>query len=210
MDSQRNITPTKGSLMALQKSLELSTLGYDLMDRKRNILIRELMELIDKAKALRGQIGEAYRKAYTALQEATVTLGVERVLEAAQAVEVDDGLTIQYRSVMGVELPTVKLEETLPRLSYGVDSSNSRLDEAYLCFCQVKQLTATLAEVETSVQRLAVAIRKTQRRANALEHIVIPRDQEAIRFISDALEEKEREEFSRMKVIKALKNTGAL
>ena len=57
MDSQRNITPTKGSLMALQKSLELSTLGYDLMDRKRNILIRELMELVDKAKALRGQIG---------------------------------------------------------------------------------------------------------------------------------------------------------
>ncbi|HIX66011.1 MAG TPA: V-type ATP synthase subunit D [Candidatus Anaerotruncus excrementipullorum] len=210
MDSQRNITPTKGSLMALQKSLELSTLGYDLMDRKRNILIRELMELVDKAKALRGQIGQAYGRAYTALQEAIATLGLERVLQAARAVEVEDGLTIQYRSVMGVELPTVKLEPTPARLGYGVESSNSRLDEAYLCFWQVKQLTATLAEVETSVQRLAVAIRKTQRRANALEHVVIPRDQEAIRFISDALEEKEREEFSRMKVIKALKNAGAL
>ena len=202
MDSQRNITPTKGSLMALQKSLELSTLGYDLVDRKRNILIRELMELVDKAKALRGQIGQAYGRAYTALQEAIATLGLERVLQAARAVEVEDGLTIQYRSVMGVELPTVKLEPTPARLGYGV--------EAYLCFWQVKQLTATLAEVETSVQRLAVAIRKTQRRANALEHVVIPRDQEAIRFISDALEEKEREEFSRMKVIKALKNAGAL
>ena len=185
-------------------------LGYDLMDRKRNILIRELMELIGKAKSLRGQIGEAYQKAYAALQEATVTLGVERVLQAAQAVEVDDGLTIQYRSVMGVELPTVKLAESQPRLGYGVESSNSRLDEAYLCFWRVKQLTATLAEVETSVQRLAVAIVKTQRRANALEHIVIPRDREAIRIISDALDEKDREEFSRMKVIKALKNTGVL
>ena len=64
------VTPTKGSLMAIQKSLSLSTLGFELLDRKRNILIREMMLLIDKVKSLRGEISSTYREAYEALQEA--------------------------------------------------------------------------------------------------------------------------------------------
>ena len=198
-----NITPTKGNLMAVQKSLQLSTSGFALLDRKRNILIREMMQLIDKAKELRGQISGAYRQAYEALQDANVTLGV--VDEAASAIPVDNGVTVTYRSVMGVEIPTVHLEPQEPQMCYGLDKTNSRFDYAYVCFQKVKQITAVLAEVENSIYRLANAIRKTQRRANALENIVIPRYQETVRFITDALEEKEREEFGRMKVIKAQK-----
>ena len=203
--NELNVTPTKGSLMALQKSLSLSTLGYDLLDRKRNILIREMMLLIDKAKALRGEISSTYREAYEALQEANVTLGLGMVQDTAAAVPVDDGVTVTYRSVMGVEIPTVRLAQADLRLCYGFDHTNSRFDYAYMCFQRVKRITAVLAEVENSVYRLANAIRKTQRRANALENIVIPRYRETIRFISDALEEKDREEFSRLKVIKATK-----
>ena len=96
MDSQRNITPTKGSLMALQKSLELSTLGYDLMDRKRNILIRELMGMMDTAKELQGQIDTVFTEAYAALQAANIRLGIcDRI---AEAVEVDDSLTLRPNS----------------------------------------------------------------------------------------------------------------
>ena len=203
MPNELNVTPTKGSLIAIQKSLELSTLGFDLLDRKRNILIREMMLLIDQVKSLRGEISQTYRSAYEALQEANVTLGI--VQETAMAVPIEDGVTITYRSVMGVEIPNVRLAESEIRMCYGFDHTNSRLDYAYVCFQKAKRVTALLAEVENSVYRLANAIRKTQRRANALENIVIPRYRETARFITDALEEKDREEFSRLKVIKAAK-----
>ena len=88
-------------------------------------------------------------------------------------------------------------------------STNSMLDRAYERFNEVKRLTAELAEVENSVYRLADAIKKTQKRANALKNIMIPRFEETVKFITDALEEKEREEFSRLKVIKSQKNAKA-
>jgi len=201
--NELNITPTKGSLLAVQKSLQLSTLGFELLDRKRNILIREMMLLIDKAKQLRGEISSTFGEAYDALQEANITLGV--VQDIAAAIPIDDGLTITYRSVMGVEIPNVRLAERKLEMCYGFDRTNSRFDYAYACFQKAKKITALLAEVENSVYRLANAIRKTQRRANALENIVIPRYQETAKFITDALEEKDREEFSRLKVIKAAK-----
>ncbi len=197
----QQIFPTKGNLMAAKKSLGFSKMGYELMDRKRNILIREMMLLIDKVKALREEIDKTFAQAYQALQTANVSLGV--IEELASAVPVEDGITLNYRSVMGVEIPEVKLEEQPMRLHYSLYGTNSRLDDAYFCFARVKQLTVTLAEVENSVYRLANAIRKTQRRANALKNIIIPNFEHTVTFISEALEEKEREEFSRLKVIKA-------
>ena len=197
----QQIFPTKGNLMAAKKSLGFSKMGYELMDRKRNILIREMMLLIDKVKALREEIDKTFAQAYQALQTANVSLGV--IEELASAVPVEDGITVNYRSVMGVEIPEVKLEERPMRLYYSLYGTNSRLDDAYFCFARVKQLTVTLAEVENSVYRLANAIRKTQRRANAFKNIIIPNFEHTVTFISEALEEKEREEFSRLKVIKA-------
>ena len=84
--------------------------------------------------------------------------------------------------------------------------SNSALDEAYLRFAEVKRLAAVMAEVENSVYRLADAIKKTQKRAKALKNIIIPETEASVREISVVLEEKEREEFSRMKIIKKKKN----
>lgn len=203
MANESGITPTKGNLIAVQRSLELSTLGFELLDRKRNILIREMMLLIDKAKKLRGEISETYAQAYEALQQANMTLGV--VEDIANTIPVDQGVSITYRSVMGVEIPRVQLEEQPLRMNYGMIQTNSLFDQAVASFRKVKEITVVLAEVENSVYRLANAIRKTQRRANALENILIPRYQETAKFITAALEEKEREEFSRMKVIKATK-----
>lgn len=198
-----NISPTKGNLLAAKKSLSLAEMGYDLMDRKRNILVREMMALIDKANALRGKIDETYNTAYRALQNANVTLGVCESI--AQSTPIEDGLQISVRSVMGVELPTVRLEAGEPQMCYDFSSSNSAFDEAFICFHDVKLMSADLAEIENSVYRLAVAIKKTQSRANALKNIIIPNLRFTGKFITDALEEKEREEFSRLKVIKRSK-----
>ncbi|RGB66084.1 MULTISPECIES: V-type ATP synthase subunit D [Oscillospiraceae] len=200
---EQPIFPTKGNLIATKKSLQLSSLGFELLDRKRNILVRELMLKIDDAKRMKAEIAETFERAYKALEEANITLGL--VEDVAKGVPVDDGLSIGYKSVMGVEIPTVQLEERPPVLCYGLTQTNSKLDAAYMCFHEAKRMSAKLAEVENSVYRLASAISKTQKRANALQNIVIPRFSRTLKFISDALEEKEREEFSRMKVIKKQK-----
>jgi V/A-type H+-transporting ATPase subunit D len=101
-----------------------------------------------------------------------------------------------------VELPLVRLTAREPELYYGLDLTNSQLDEAYALFDEVKRLLVELAETESSVYRLADAVNKTQKRTNALERVIVPRLRTTVRFITDALEEKDREDFSRLKVIK--------
>lgn len=197
------VFPTKGNLIQTKKSLQLAILGYELLDRKRNVLIREMMTLIDKAKELRDSIDKTYKEAYKALQFANITMGV--ISHYAQSVPIDNSITLSSRSVMGIELPTVEISNDPPEFSYGFSTTNSALDKAYICFDRVKKLTVTLAEVENSIYRLAIGIKKTQRRANALKNILIPRFEGTVKFITNALEEKEREEFSRLKVIKRMK-----
>lgn len=194
------VIPTKGNLLNIKKSLNLAKLGYSLLDRKRNILIREMMTLIDDAKAIRGEIESTYQEAYLALQNANITLGVCE--NAAKAVPVETGVHVTYRSVMGVEIPHVSLHPQPIKVYYGFEATNAALDNAFVLFQRVKKLTATLAEIENSVYRLANAIKKTQKRANALKNIIIPRFETDSKFITDALEEKEREDFSRLKIIK--------
>jgi len=194
------ISPTKGNLLATKKSLQLAKLGYDLMDRKRNVLVREMMLLVDKVKNLRDEITIAYEQAYLALQQANISLGV--VGEIAQSVTIETGVKVVYRSVMGVEIPNVSMEETKIIFEYGFEESNSKLDEATVKFIEVKRLTILLSEVDNAIYRLARAIQKTQKRANALRNIVLPQLKDEVKYISEALEEKEREEFTRLKVIK--------
>lgn len=144
-----------------------------------------------------------FQQAYQSLQQANVTMGL--IQPYTLDVPVEEGLSISHRSVMGVDLPILRLEEQPLTPTYGMIQTNSALDMAVVNFHRVKRLTVTLAEIENSVYRLSVAIKKTQKRANALKNIIIPRFEETQKFISDALEEKEREEFSRLKVIKRTK-----
>lgn len=199
----KQVFPTKGNLIATKKSLALASLGYDLMDKKRNVLIKEMMSLLDDVKLIRDEITDAYQKAYKALEDANVASGIIDTITATM--EVDSGISISYRSIMGVEIPKVSYEKPSMIEGYDFEHANSKIDYAYLCFYRVKELTVKLAEVENAVYRLANAIRKTQKRANALKNISIPQFETTVKFISDALEEKEREEFSRQKVIKSQK-----
>lgn len=197
------VSPTKGNLLNSKKSLQLAKMGYDLMDRKRSILIREMMMLVDKVKVLRDDITDVYAEAYLALQQANISLGV--VSEISSAVTIEEGVHIVYRSVMGVEIPSVSCAERSIEFEYGFEDSNSKLDEATIRFNQVKKMTILLSEIDNSIYRLARAIQKTQKRANALQNIVLPNLKADIKYIAESLEEKEREEFTRLKVIKSQK-----
>ena len=200
------LNPTKGNLLKVKNSLELATVGFDLMDRKRNILVREMMGLIDGAKQIQSSINATFSEAYQAMMRANVS-GTD-VRSIAYGVPVDDCVTILEKSVMGVEIPTVKYSTTPPKPYYGINSGGFATDNCYACFRKVKELCAQLAEIESSIYRLAVAIRKTQKRANALKNIVIPQYRRDIAYITEFLEEKEREEFIRMKVIKKQKENS--
>ena len=198
--------PTKGNLIAAKNSLTLAKQGYDLMDKKRNILIRELMDLIDEAKDIQEEIDTTFTRAYACLQRANIQHGISKVEELAYTVPIEDSIRIQTRSIMGTEIPKLKYEKENTRPTYAFSTSRESIDIARDAFCRVKELTLKLSEVENAAYRLASSIKKTQKRANALKNITIPMYDNLVYTITNALEEKEREEFTRLKVIKRMKN----
>ena len=184
-----NTFPTKGNLILAKNSLALATQGYGLMDKKRNILLRELMGLIDQAKAIQSEIDSTFTAAYKALQKANIEMGIHYVEEIAGSLPVTDDIRIKARSIMGTEIPLVEYTPSKDeKPPYSFYSTSDSLDEARIAFERVKEL--------------AESIKKTQKRANALKNITIPSYQALVKDITNALEEKDREEFTRLKVIK--------
>ena len=196
------VFPTKGNLIQLKKQLDFANLGYELLDRKRNIMLREMLAMADQAGELQEASNKAFEQAYYALQLSNFMTGQNTVAEIAEMMPRRDDITIRYRSVMGIEIPEVLAEEFRPELRYGLGRTNSYVDDAYLKFNRAKVLAAEQAAMENAVYRLAFAIKQAQKRANALKNIVIPQLTADISYITSYLEEKEREEFASMKMIK--------
>jgi len=201
-----NIFPTKGNLILAKNSLALAKQGYELMDKKRNILIRELMELIDAAEGIQSEIDSTFSKAYKALQKANIEMGIRNIEELTNTVPQEDSIEIKQRSIMGAEIPLVQYNDISHKPTYSFFHTRLSLDEAGSQFTKVKGLTLRLSMVENSAYRLATNIKKTQKRANALKNITIPYYTDLVNNIQNALEEKEREEFTRLKVIKRKKD----
>lgn len=199
-----NTFPTKGNLILAKNSLALAKQGFELMDKKRNILIREIMELINEASNIQTEIDTTFRAAYAALQKANIEMGIRNVEELSRTVPEDNSVEIKVRSIMGTEIPLVEFESKNEEPTYSFYNTRLSLDEACSQFNRVKKLTIRLSMIENSAYRLATNIKKTQKRANALQNITIPKYTELTVSIQNALEEKEREEFTRLKVIKRM------
>jgi V/A-type H+-transporting ATPase subunit D len=197
-----NTFPTKGNLILAKNSLKLAKQGYELMDKKRNILMRELMDLIDKAKNVQTEIDSTFSSAYLSLQKANIEMGILNVQELCNTIPEENSIEIKQRSIMGTEIPLVEFDNTVSKPTYAFFQTKLSLDEATKRFVKVKELTIRLSMIENSAYRLATNINKTQKRANALKNITIPYYTSLTIEIQNALEEKEREEFTRLKVIK--------
>jgi V/A-type H+-transporting ATPase subunit D len=197
-----NFAPTKSTLMAAKSSLEFSKKGFELLDKKRNVLIREMMSYVSEARELQTHINTTFSKAYKALETANINLGITSIEDIAMTVGEVHDYEILFKSVMGVEVPKIifDIKEIEPK--YGFYRSSAAIDESMQEFNKVKYLTYELAEVENAVYRLAMEVKKTQKRANALQNIQIPKFQEMVKFVTEVLEEKEREDFFRLKVVK--------
>ena len=197
--------PTKGNLILAKNSLALANQGYELMDKNRNILMRELMELIDQAKDIQEQIDSTFTHAYKCLQHANIEHGISLVSQLAYTVPIEDSIKIKSRSIMGTEIPLVDYTPDENQPTYSFSTTDESIDRAREAFRKVKELTIKLSMIENAAYRLATNIKKTQKRANALKNITIPTYTTLVSSISNALEEKEREEFTRLKVIKQRK-----
>lgn len=196
------IAPTKSNLIKARSSLMLSSKGFELLDKKRNVLTREMMDMVGKAKDIQSEIYKLIEEAYRALQEANITLGIRTVDEITSGIPNDESYEILIKSVMGVDIPTVKYKKSEIRPAYGFFMTNISLDAARQKFHEVRYRIYELAEVENSVFKLAKEIEKTNKRTNALQHIQIPKYKAQVKYIVEVLEEKEREDFFRLKKVK--------
>lgn len=197
-----NFAPTKSTLMSAKSSLAFSKKGFELLDKKRNVLIREMMSYVSKAHVLQEQVNTIFSKAYKALESANINTGITSIEDLAMAVEEAKDYEILFKSVMGVEVPKIIFERKDIHPRYGFYRSSAAIDEAMKEFNQVKYLTYELAEIENAVYRLAMEVKKTQKRANALQNIQIPKFEGIVKYVTEVLEEKEREDFFRLKIVK--------
>lgn len=197
-----NMAPTKSNLLVLRRHLSFAEEGYDLLEQKRQILIFELMSRLDRARNAEQDIAEALRRAFIALREAQLDTGTEMLRQAALAVLMEHRITLSDQHLMGMKIPAVTVEAEKIGVRFGLEGTTSNTDLAMRYFVEVLPLLAELAELKNTVLRLARELRKTQRRCNALSKIFIPDYRETITYIVGALEERERESFVILKMIR--------
>jgi V/A-type H+-transporting ATPase subunit D len=201
--THHNVSPTRSNLMRMKQDLQFARDGYEILDRKREVLTTELIRVAHEAGTLQQEVWDLVAAAYRALEQARLTMGQERLEWAALATNSTVDVRLRYRGVMGVPIPVIEAQGAVPELTYGMGDTGAALDEAGRAFRSVLSHIPELAERVTSVWRLAGELRKTQRRVNALEHIFIPEYEETVTFIKSALEEREREETFRLKWLKS-------
>lgn len=199
------ITPTKANLIKSKSSLAFSTKGYNLLDKKRTVLIQEIMKLVKQSEEIENQIAEIFKEAYTALQQVTISMGLNHLEEYALSIAPEKPFDVRTRSVMGVDIPEIVAQDNRNSkfsLPYGFYENNPALDVAIEKFNEVKYLSYQLAEIEGTAFKLSLEIKKTQKSANALDKIQIPKLREQIKYIEESIEEKDREENFRIKKVK--------
>ena len=197
----RNL-PTKNNLIKLKSFINQSKEGKKLLEQKKLILQREMDKYIKERKELKKRGENLLKEAFESLKNANVDIGIERVADFAYGIEKDDSLDIKYISVMGVEIPSVVIGEKEQKINFGLYETTVAMDEAIVKFQEVKEYLVNFAQIETTITRLKASIEKVERRINALEQVIIPRDEKIAKKISDILDETEMEEFARLKIVK--------
>lgn len=198
----KKLTATKANLIKVKDSLTFAKKGYNLLDKKRTVLIREIMTLNERAAVIQDEIENKFKSSYEALTMASITMGWEAMVDISKSMPLEEDYEMGYRSVMGVEIPEILYHPYDPQQTFSLYETSFAFDQAYLEMHEMRKLIYELAQIETSLYRLAKEIKKTVKRANALEKIQIPRYELAKKEMEAILEEKEREDFFRLKRVK--------
>jgi V/A-type H+-transporting ATPase subunit D len=197
------LAPTKSNLLAVKEQLVIARDGYELLEQKREILVMELMQMVERVKLLESDIEKQIDRAYPSLKRMYMAVGRDRTERVAETVSYDFDLAEKRVILAGMTFSTVSVNLPKRRLAYSYLNSFADCDRVMIDFFDLLRLLTDMASIRTIVWRLAREVKKTQRRVNALDKQVIPQTQETRAYIESVLEERERENVF---VLKALKS----
>lgn len=200
-----NIAPTKSNLLSIKEQLAVAEDGYELLEQKREILVMELMHLVDKVKVLEQKINKKVESTYPELKKMLMQVGGDRIERISKAIHYDFVITEKPVVAAGMSFNTIDVELPKKQLFYSYTDSFANTDKVMLDFFDLLALLTEMASIRTMVWRLATEVKKTQRRVNALDKMVIPQNRETKKYIESVLEERERENVF---VLKNLKSRG--
>jgi len=205
------VNPTRMELLKLKNRRKLAIKGHGLLKEKRNSLIMEFFNILDQVKGLRENVEKKLEQSFADLILAKTMMGDFAVKMAAMSVKGSLDISVDTRNIMGVTVPVIEYEDvkkSMTQRGYGLVDTSAKLDESSRGFEEVIKLIIDLSEIEMTVKLLAGEIESTKRRVNALEHIIIPKLQNTVRYIEMRLEDMERENFVRLKMIKKTMETS--
>ena len=197
-----SMAPTKSSALTLSRELGFAREGYDLLEQKRQILVLELMQHVEAAKREQAEVDQALAAAHATLQQAATRVGSQNLARDALAVPVTQAVSVAERRVMGLSVPEIRTEHAAVQPTFGFAGGTIKSDETMAAFSKALEAISRLAQTQNAVFRIARELRKTQRRVNALDKIFIPDRLETLRYITGTLEERERESFVIMRIIR--------
>ena len=203
-----DVKPTRKNLMQIEDRIELSERGHDTLEKKRDGLIMEFMDILNQAQDVRSDLEQTYEEAQRSIDMARAMEGDVAVRGAAAALKEHPEITTQSKNIMGVVVPQIessKVRKDLGERGYGVLGTSARIDEAAEAYEELLEKIILAAEVETAMKKMLDEIETTKRRVNALEFKLLPELRDNQEYIEQKLEEQEREEIFRMKKIKQKK-----
>jgi V/A-type H+-transporting ATPase subunit D len=203
MSKRLNISITKSNVLRFKEELEFAQEGYELLEQKREVLVMEVMALIEDFRQCKKEVEASLALAYESLKKANMILGEKRVRKASLSAASSEDIRIRDRSIMGIVVPVISFSQKKTHCNqYGFQDTSHCLDQTVNRFHGCLEKLAKLAQIEITLWRLANDLKKTQRRANALNNIFIPEYRDTIKYLEDNLEEKEREEIFQLKRVK--------
>jgi V/A-type H+-transporting ATPase subunit D len=205
----QDVKPTRSEELRLKERIELAEDGHDILEKKRDGLIHEFMQVISEARDVNEDLAELYSSAQEKLLKAKVFDGEDTVKANAANITDEPMVMTEQQNIMGVVVPeieSVEVQKHILNREYGLTSSTSRIDSTADKHEELLEKIVEAAETQTKIVKLLEEIEKTKRRVNALEHKTIPEMKDALDYVSQTLEESEREETFRMKKVKEMQD----
>lgn len=200
--TETKFAPTKANLMKAKNQLSLINEGYDILDKKRKALIGQYNAKINQRNELNKIVNSCIKDVKKNIKKAIVTTGEDRLKSIALSVPLDESITLKEKKFMQTKIFEIDFDSKKLDLSYSLNLTNSLFDEALLSLNDLKEKVYKLAELDTTIKNLDTEIKKTSKKVNSLEKVQIPNYNAIIKSISSQIEEREREEFSKTKMIK--------
>lgn len=178
---------------------------HKILDDKREVLLKKIDEMIDEANKARQDIWAPLGEIYSAVYQAYMSLGTSTLEAVADSTPSVMETEVNVRRIVDVKIPTLQVKtKGGSQLSYGFTETNSSVDKAARLIKNMLPGICKAAEYENAIFSLAKELERTQKLINALEFVIIPQYEGAIAYIKATLEEREREEFVRLKKVKVV------